>query len=58
MLGSDSRCLLIYVGEGAVEAMEIVRKYSFEGLEVEVVDIRAPVVRKLRGLIVTVAPLQ
>jgi hypothetical protein len=41
-----------------VEAMDVVGEYRLEGLEVEVVDIRAPVVRKLSGLIVTVGPLQ
>jgi hypothetical protein len=29
ILGSDSRCLVIYVGEGAVEAMDIVHKYCY-----------------------------
>jgi hypothetical protein len=35
---------LVQVRESAVEAMDVAVKYGFDGLEVKVIDIRAPVV--------------
>lgn len=43
-LGYHSRCVLVQVRQSAVEAMDIGVKYGFDGLEVKVIDIRAPVV--------------
>jgi hypothetical protein len=56
--GYYSRCVLVEVRESAMEAMDVAVKYGFERLEVKVIDVRAPVVRKLGGLIVTISPLQ
>jgi hypothetical protein len=56
--GYYSCCVLVEVRESAVEAMDVAVKYGFERLEVKVIDVRAPVVRKLGGLIVTISPLQ
>jgi hypothetical protein len=49
---------LVEVRESAVEAMDVELKYGFKSLEVKIIDIGAPIVRKLGGLIVTIGPLQ
>ena len=48
--GYYSCCVLVEGRESAVEAMEVEVKYRFECLEVKVIDVGAPVVQKLGGL--------